>query len=193
MIDQWQSAWAPMIEAVGSEFGAGDTEPGADAVERGPIRAFLEPLEFDCPLHFDEDVARAHGYPGVIAPYTSVTTFALGPLWKPGSRPVFTSDQRDAQPDVPAMRARETGLEPPTTAFFATELSIDFFRPVTVGERLARVGHRLVSCVPKETSVGRGAFVTWEWDVCTASGEVVARYQATTYSYNPHPAEPAAA
>jgi hypothetical protein len=178
-----------MIAAVGTDFGAGDTEPGADAVERGLIRAFLEPLEFDCPLHYDDDVARAHGYPGVVAPYTSITTFALGPLWKPGGPAVFTSEERDAQPDVPSMRARETGLEPPTTGFFATELSIEFVRPVAIGERLARVGHRLVSCVPKETRVGRGAFVTWEWDVCTESGEVVARYQATTYSYDPHPAE----
>ena len=39
--------------------------------------------------------------------------------------------------------------------------------------------------MPKETSVGRGAFLKWESDVVTESGEVVARIRIGTYAYVP--------
>ena len=58
---------------------------------------------------------------------------------------------------------------------------------MTVGDRLARVGNLLVSCMPKETSVGRGAFVTWQYEIRNQRGEAVARVRSTTYSYSPHP------
>jgi hypothetical protein len=51
---------------------------------------------------------------------------------------------------------QEMTLGPKTTGYFATEVEIDFFRPVVVGERVGRRSRRLMSCVPKETSVGRG-------------------------------------
>ena len=35
---------------------------GADAVELGSVRRWLEPKEFECPIHTDEAAARAAGY-----------------------------------------------------------------------------------------------------------------------------------
>ena len=82
-------------------------------------------------------------------------------------------------------------LGPRTTGYFATDMEMDFVRPVTLGERLGRRGHRLLSCTPKETAVGRGAFMKWESEVVDADGEVVMRMRTGTYAYQPH--QPAAA
>jgi acyl dehydratase len=63
---------------------------------------------------------------------------------------------------------------------------MDFVRPVAVGERVGRRGRKLVSCKPKETSMGRGAFITWESELVTGDGDVVAYVRTGTYAYNPH-------
>lgn len=76
---------------------------------------------------------------------------------------------------------------PKTTGFFATELEMDFVRLVTAGERIGRRGRRLLACVPKETSVGRGAFLTFESEMVTGTGEVVARMRSVAFAYLPRP------
>ncbi len=180
----WEQGWQAMIAAVGTEFGEAEIPYGPDAVERGAVRRYLEPLEFDCPLHYDDDVARAHGYDGVIAPYTSAVTFTIGALWEPGAH-VFQSAERNAQPVTAALGPRPVGLEPPATGFFATDIEIEWLRPIRLGDRLARHGRRLVGCVPKETTVGWGAFLTWESSIVDADGEVVAWTRNSTYNYVP--------
>jgi acyl dehydratase len=188
MADDWQDAWQPMIDAVGTDFSDGAVRMGADDVEMSGIRRFVEPLEFDCPLHYDEAVAKAHGYPGVLAPCSSVTTWTIPPMWTPGAAPVFTSAERDAQPErspVTGTTARPTPA-PPTTGYFATDIEIEYVQPVVVGDRLTSSGRRLVSVVPKETSVGRGAFLIWESEVRNQRGELVAKMRNGLYNYNPH-------
>ncbi|UMG91266.1 hypothetical protein [Nocardioides sp. TF02-7] len=41
--------------------------------------------------------------------------------------------------------------------------------------------------MPKETRVGRGAFVSFERDVVVESGERVCRMFGEVYLYDPHP------
>ena len=183
----WQDAWGPMVEAVGTVFGDGAVVYGADRVEAGLVRRYVEPLEFGSGLHHDAAVARAHGYPDVIAPYTSLLMFCVGPLWSPGDPPVFTSAERDAQPARSPVAERRARLQPHTSEYFATDMEMDFVRPVAVGERVGRRrSQRLVACTPKETSVGRGAFLVWESEIVDGGGEVVARVRTGVYSYVPH-------
>ena len=61
-----------------------------------------------------------------------------------------------------------------------------------VGDRLSRRGNLLLSCTPKETSVGRGAFLVWQSEVRNQRGELVARLRNTTYRYEPRPDAPPA-
>ena len=182
----WEAAWLTVIDAVGTDFGEGEVIEGADAVDASALRRFLEPLELDCPLHHDERVAREHGYSGVVAPISSYFTFIAAPIWRPGDPPVFTSDERDAQPEGIAARRFLTGLEPPHAGYFAADMEVEPLRPVLLGDRLTRTGMKLVACQPKETSVGRGAFMTWEWEVRNQRGETVARFRNTMYVYGPH-------
>ena len=183
----WQQAWLPLIDAVGTDFGQGTFRAGPDAVEVGALRRFCEPLEFGCPLHHDAAAARRHGYAGVVAPVSAIVTFTIPPLWRPGEPPVFTSPGRNAQPARTGLGPRRTGLEPETTGYFAAETGADYLAPVEVGDRLRRTGDLLLSCVPKQTRVGRGAFVTWQSQIRNQRDVVVARLRSTSYSYVPHP------
>ena len=66
--------WDDLVAAVGQDFSNGEVKVAVDDVERGAIRKFCEPLEMDCPLFHDDEVARQHGYRGVIAPASSIST-----------------------------------------------------------------------------------------------------------------------
>jgi acyl dehydratase len=180
----WQATWEPLIAAVGTDLSAGRVTRGADPIERSTVRRYLEPLELDCPLHLDPDVARAHGHPDVTAPYTSVLTYTIAPMWRPGRR-LFTSDERDAQPASSPIDGGTLRVAPWITGFFATDIELDFLRPPVVGDHLSRRGETLLSCSPKWISVGRGAFLTLQSDIVTDTGEVIARWRSTVFAYEP--------
>jgi hypothetical protein len=186
MAETWQDEWQPLIDAVGRDFGDGTTVWGADAVERGAVRRFAEPLELASALHYDAQVAQAHGFPDIIAPYTAAMSFSLPAMWRPGDPPLYDDPDPDAQPARSPINNQDMPLGPRTTGFFATDVAIEFVRPAVVGERIGRRGKRLVACVPKETSMGRGAFLTWESELVTDTGDVIARVRNGSYAYNPH-------
>ena len=181
----WRQAWQPMIDAVGRDFGPPDVVWGADSVERGSIRRYLEPLEFDCPLHHDDEIACRHGHGTIVPPVTSLMMFAAPAIWSPGDPPVFDQPERDAQPRGTTGRPADTGLEPPYSGYFATDLELEFAAPVRLGDRLGRRGRRLTGCTPKETSVGRGAFVSWETDIVNQDELTVAVSRYTLFLYTP--------
>lgn len=181
---KWTSTWEPMIARVGSDLSEGELTWGADEIEPGAIRRYLEPLELDCPLHYDREVARAYGFSDVTAPYTSILTFTIPAMWNPGQR-LFTSHDRDAQPASSPINGDYLRVAPEITGFFATDIEIDFLRPAVAGERLGRSGNVLLSCVPKWISVGRGAFMTLESKVLNEEAEVVALIRTTVFAYEP--------
>lgn len=185
MKKNWEKAWQPMIDSIGTDFSESGNRPGADKVEAGSVRKFLEPLEFDSPLHYDKETAIKHGYSDIIAPYSSLYSWTLPELWSPGTK-LFDDSARNSQPTYNPLSTIKTDLAPETTGFFATDLEIDFIKPIVVGERLTRIGDKLISCVPKETKVGYGAFMTWESVIYNQMEEKISVIRMTTYSYNPH-------
>lgn len=188
VVQDWTADWQPVIDAIGRDFSTGEVVYGADPVERGAIRRFLEPLEFACGLHTDHQVAGAHGFSDVTMPATGVITWTIPAMWRPGEV-LFDTAERNAQPVRSPINNQDMPLGPKTTGFFATDIEMDFLRPVVAGERLGRQSQRLVACTPKQTSVGRGAFLTWESDVVVEGGEVVARIRVGTYAYVPNAVE----
>ena len=186
MGDGWKAEWDPVVAAIGTKFGLLEAPEGvaADPVELGAIRRYLEPLEFDCALHYDPGIARANGYAGVIAPYTSLSSFALLPMWRPGLT-LFTSDDRNAQPEVTAVKPKVPSYFPPFSGYFATDLEIDYMRPATVGDVVSLGPSTLLSCEPKETSIGRGAFVKIRTRIMDQHGEVLAEMVSGAFFYNP--------
>jgi acyl dehydratase len=183
--DDWAAAWQPMVAAIGTQFDPGPHEFTADVIEASAVRRYLEPLEFACPLHHDRAVAQAHGHPDILVPTSAIPTFAMAPMWRPGEL-LFDSAERNAQPANTPISGIKTGLEPPTTGFFATNYDVEYLRPAHVGDRLLRRGARLMACRPKDTKVGRGAFLTWESEIVNQRLDLVARLQTTYFRYNPH-------
>jgi hypothetical protein len=189
MSDDWQAVWQPMIDAIGTDFGADSAITAVDEIEKGAVRKFCEPTEMDCPLFYDEQAAKAHGYAGIVAPYSGISqTWVAQAFWSPGAGSLYKTPSRDETPNL--MGARQQGSKqpplPPTSAAFATDIEIEYQQDAYVGDRLTQSGNRLLSVVPKETSVGRGAFMIYESYVRNQRGELIATIRRGLYQYNPH-------
>ena len=183
--ESWQQAWDITAAAIGTDYGA-EPEEAVEAVEAATIRRFCEPLEFDCPLHHDPSVARAHGYRDLLAPWSGISqTFSRRGHWRPGMSTRYPA----ADPDAVILDT-ELGVDPeppgpPYTATFATDIEIEYHAPVSVGDRLTRSGRRLVAVVPRETRVGRGAFLTFESRLHNQRGELVTVQRNGSLRYTP--------
>lgn len=184
-VDKWQDEWAPMIALVGQDLSDGSVRWGADRVEAGTIRRYLEPLEISSPIHYDRQAARDVGFEDLVAPATALLAYTLPAMWTPGEEPLFASTERDAQPVRTPILGDADGPGPKTAGFFATDLEVDFLRPVVLGERLGTKGRLLLTCTPKETRVGRGAFMTTQSEIVSDRGDVVARMRTSVYAYEP--------
>ena len=184
MSDDWKTEWEAFAETIDKERGEEEVTWGADRIEAGAIRRYLEPLEFDCALHYDPEVAREHGYEDIISPNTALMTFAFPALWSPGMS-LFTSNDPGFIPSVPYLTPSAPEGAPSYSSFFFTDFEMDFLRPVTAGERIGAMPNRLLNVNPKETKVGRGAFLTFEADIVSDKGDVVAKNRSTAFFYNP--------
>lgn len=190
MSEEWKRAWHPLMEQVGRDLAPDQRGVYGDEIERGAVWRYLEPLEFDCPLHFDPEAARAHGHDNIVVPCTAVMSFAIPRMWIPGES-LFTSG-RHAQLARNMVTGTRSSLEPPTEHVFATTMETEYLGQVFVGDRIRRRGEKLIACTPKETKVGRGAFLTWESEILNQHGHRVAVLRSTIFRYNPHAAtEPA--
>ncbi|MBA3741440.1 MaoC family dehydratase N-terminal domain-containing protein [Sporichthya sp.] len=165
---------------IGQDFSEGSYD-ALDAIEAGAVRRFLEPLEFDCPLHVDEQVAAAHGYAGIIAPYSGLATWISAGLWNSGDEPIYAGADRNAHPRWRVNPYPTPG--PDINGRTATDLQYDYVRPFAVGDKLRSCGRILTSVTPKETRVGRGAFLTWESKVVNQVDALIAEVHFGVYNY----------
>jgi hypothetical protein len=188
--DGWTTAWQPLIDRVGEDIDPPGVQFGPDRVEAGAIRRYAEVLELDSVLHHDEEAARAQGWSGIVAPYTSIWSFVFAPIWVPGDPPSFPDTSRDALPRVSPMTSETFPSAPDTSHIFATNVSYEFVRPLQAGERIGITGRRLISCRPKRTRVGSGAFVRVGRRFVTGELEEVCRVELDMYLYNPHAPDP---
>jgi len=160
---------------------------GADAVEMGTIRRALEVIELGCPLHYDEKVAKQHGFKTVVAPFHMLQVYATSAIWSPGEGTVWPTDDRNF---TVAGTGRSGNVKRPPThgsAGFVTDLAVEGYRPLVLGDRLKEVSYKLVSLMPRWTRVGEGAFMTWESVFEDQNGEKAGKVIMTTYSYVPAP------
>jgi len=183
----WTADWQTLIDRIGTHLDGSEIQFGPDPVEASHIRQYLEVLELDCQLHYDRAVAQEHGWPDVTAPYTSAWSFVFPPSWAPGWSSAYRGTGRDEQPGTGAMQREALPFAPPTTHTFGTNASYEFTRPPIVGDRVGMTGRFLLGCVPKQTRVGRGAFVTVSRQLVTQHDELVCAMEMEMYLYNPLP------
>ena len=179
----WKEAWNEVMALVGTDVMPDYLSEGADELERSVIRRYLEPLELDCPLHYDREVAVAHGYPDIIAPYSGCATWVSPPLWQPGEGAYYKTDNRN---ELPAFRVITfPHIGPDVAARVATDIETEFYGHFILGDKPYKKGCTLLACSPKESGVGRGAFLTWESDVMSREGALLAQIRTSLYYYVP--------
>ena len=175
LVDLREGTWEDAESLVGRELGG---YQGADEVTVGDIRRRLEVLAWDCPLHYDEAVARQHGYRGVVAPATMLMTWAMPPYWSPGDpRPQL--DDAALLPTYPF-----TQIPAPGQFMFATSSETEYHEPVYPGDRITATSV-LVDITRKRLSVGDGAFFLIETTYSKQTGEVVGIERLTVFRYSP--------
>ena len=183
-----EHTWDDLIAAIGQDFSGGEVREGADAVEQSAIRRYCEPLEMDCPLFYDEEVAKQQGYEGVILPWSAYGTMTSPAIWSPGDATKWPTNDKDYTATIRPPSERGESKAPPlpmpeTNAGFATDIEIEYLAPVYVGDRLSSRGRKLVAVTLRETRVGYGAFQVFESEMVNQRGEVVARSRGGSYSY----------
>jgi len=153
---------------------------GIDEVTRNDIRRKLEVYCFDCPLHYDEKVARAHGYRTIIAPAAMTPLWAMPAYWSPGEPSIFAPGLPEKTGSV------RVDVPTPFSKGFNASSEAEYFEPLYPGDRL-RGTSKLIEITPKRTRVGDGVFLTAETRISKRTGELVAIQRNTGYRYNPLP------
>lgn len=174
LVDLREGTWEEAESWVGRELAQYE---GADEVTIGGIRRRLEVLAWDCPLHYDEAVAREHGYRTIVSPATMLMTWAMPPYWKPGdARPQL--DDPAFLPSYPF-----TKIPAPGEFIFATESDTEYFNPVYPGDRITATSV-LCSLTRKRLSVGDGAFFLIETTYAKQTSDVVGIERLTVFRYS---------
>ena len=167
-----ETSWDEVEASVGTEVGA---FVGADAVSLADIRRRLEVLAWDCPLHYDEAIARRYGYRTVVAPVSMHLSAAFPAYWSPGE-PRPTSETEVLMPRIPlATDVGGTGDRIIDTGF-----DVQYGEPLYPGDSVSAVS-RLAKVTRKRTRIGDGAFVVVETTYTKQSGAEVAVDQLTAF------------
>src|SRR2546427_4702276 len=169
------------LEEAHKLIGKETTHEGVDACTVNDIRRKLEVYCFDCPIHYDEAVAQAHGYKTIVAPSAMTGLWNLQAIWKPGQPSIFG-------PDISELRGtgipRERGRIPlPYSKGFASDREDQYFEPIYPGDRLHGAS-KLVEIIPKRTSLGEGVFMVNESRTWKQTGELVTVARHGSYRYD---------
>jgi len=155
---------------------------GVDEVTRSDIRRKLEVFCFDCPLHYDDEIARAHGFRGVVAPVVMTPLWGMPAYWTPGEAVFYGPNLRPKpggiRTDLPNVYPRGVNT--------ATEW--EYFEPLYPGDRLEG-NWKLVEIKPRTTRLGEGVFLTVETSIYKHSGELVAKNRNTGFRYQDKPSD----
>ena len=112
------------------------TKPFRFEVEKGQVRRFATSIGEQNPIHVDEKMAKAAGYPSLVAPPTFIAALsAIDPLLE------------------------EVGLDPQSTMH--AEEEYEYFRPICAGDEISIV-HKVADVYDKQAPNGRLIFVVIE-------------------------------
>ena len=150
---------------------------------------YCEPWEIGNLLYWDDEAAKQRGYRGGggVVPWSAISqTFSYGGAWRPGDPTRFPTPNPNASARFAVMQPEAEPLPmPPTRQAVVTDIDMEFFEPVVVGDRITMRGSKVVSVRPRKTRIGDGAFIGRENGFYNQHGELVARAIQGGYSYNP--------
>jgi len=161
-----------------------------DPVNQAMIRHWVDAMCDDNPVYVDDEVARANGFPGVVAPPTMLQAWIMrgfrqpppsggDPNAPPGGRTAGETEA-SAQDQLFAL-LNEAGF----TSVVATDCTQEYARPLVVGDRLT-VSSVIESVSPqKRTALGEGHFVTTRMDYVDQHDEPVATMRFRILRFRP--------
>ena len=163
----------------------------ADPVNQAMIRHWVDAIGDDNPVYVDEEVARANGFTGVVAPPTMLQAWTMrgyrgsaAPFLARSGPPAETS----AQDELTSLLA-----EPGFTSVVATDCDQEYRRPLVLGDHLT-VSSIIESVSPeKRTALGDGHFVTTRLDYTDQHGELVATMRFRILRFRPRASQEAGA
>jgi acyl dehydratase len=153
--------WDQAEALVGSTV---SVQSGADAVSAADIRRKLEVIGWDCPLHYDEECARRHGYNTIVSLVSMARVWAMPAYWSPGEP---TLGVEPMSTPIPA-----AGVPGEGDTMIATGVRTEHLAPIYPGDRICATAV-LRSVTRKSTSVGPGAFLVVETTYSNQRGETV--------------------
>lgn len=168
-------SWESAAEWIGREL---PSNQGVDEIDRTWIRWWLEVIEFDCPLHYDEEVARQYGHEGIIAPVAMTISAALPPYWNFG-------DPMTTMQDPPKLAPFEGARIPsPGKRNFATDYEFEFFADLHPGDTVYSVA-KMTDIKPKTLRMGDGAFITMQKEYRKQQEDLIAIGRNTIFKFDP--------
>jgi uncharacterized protein len=175
-----------------------------DPVNQPMIRHWVEAMGDANPVYVDEDLARASGFPGVVAPPTMLQAWvmrgyratveteaarqanvALAGVAEPNSE-VGEASSNDGSPGPSAQDRLFALLDSAGfTSVVATNCEQKYTRPLVLGDRLTTTSV-IESVSPKKaTGLGDGHFVTTRTDFTDQHGELVATMRFRILRFRP--------
>ncbi len=181
--------WDDAMAAIGRDFSGGKVHVAQEKIEPTSVARYCEVWEIGNPIYWYKDAAKQAGYRGVVVPWSSTyQTFTNTSFWRPGqpSRfPVGTDKNLGAVNTAPREDAEEPVPMPITLQGVVTDIQIEFFEPLVMGDRLTAKGSKLVNVRVRETRIGYGAFMNRESEFYNQRGQLVARINRGTFTYTP--------
>ena len=178
--------WEDTAKHIGQDYSGGIIMVADERVDKVMISRYCEPAEIGNLLYWDEEVARMAGYRSQVVPWAMVKDVpTYSGNWRPGSPTRFPLDKEMDWQSQLANRQPSAGgpPQPPTNAGFFTDMTIEFFEPVCLGDRLTTMGRVLRHVTPRETRVGIGAFTGYDTSYFNQYGQLVARTTQGGYRF----------
>lgn len=163
-----------------------------DAVNQAMIRHWVEAMGDENPVYTDEEAARAHGFPGVVAPATMLQAWVMRGYKASKEAEAARAAGGRAGPGATAQDELLGLLDGAGfTSVVATNCEQRYRRPLVLGDRLNASSVIESVSEEKRTGLGVGHFVTTRLDFSDERGEPVATMRFRILKFRPRPKDEA--
>ncbi|MFC1944092.1 MaoC family dehydratase [Chloroflexota bacterium] len=165
----------------------GSSTTGPDEVCKEMIRHWCEAMEDTNPLYTNEEYAGKSKYGDIISPPMMVQGWSFPLVWPDGQEMYYRHPEKpsqDGQPD-PLAAAFDKLSEAGFFGAAVTDNTLEFVRPLSLGDRVT-MSSKLAGISPeKKTRVGNGHFVTVSLTYTNQRSETVCKQNMTVFRFKP--------
>jgi acyl dehydratase len=119
------------------------------------IRHWVEAVGDENPVYTDEEAARQHGFPGVVAPPTMLQSWIMRGYKATAELAVARAAGRSSPSASPADELMAVLDEGGFTSVVATNCEQQYRRPVVLGDRLSGLGHFVTTLLRFTDAAGK--------------------------------------